>query len=226
MNPIDLIGRGVSVATGAARVATSVPRFAVNLIASQLRSGEDPFAAASRVEREDNGASAAPGAPGRAPGGSGRPSPSRAATPGRATSPDGAVEVTKGPAEPTSAAGASGGIAGTAAAPGAAAAAGAPDPTAPRTPQGERRDRDVRPNGQPRRRDESATANERVVETEGSADPGAQLRVGAPWDGYDTMKASEIVARVGNADPAVKAVVRLYEQTHKKRKSILDATAS
>jgi hypothetical protein len=40
------------------------------------------------------------------------------------------------------------------------------------------------------------------------------------------MKAGEIVTRVKRSDAAAKAVVRLYEQTHKKRKSILDATAS
>jgi hypothetical protein len=225
MNPISLIGRGVSVATGTVRVATMVPRFALNLLVDQLKS-EDPFAAAREVERDENGASAPPAAAGRAPGGTGRPGPSPAATPGRATDPDGSVQVTKGPAEPTSAAGASGGVGGTAAARGAAGASGAPDPTVPRVPQGQRRDRDVRPNGQPRRRDEAVADNERVVETEGAAAPGAQLRVEAPWDGYDAMKAGEIVARVRSADPAARAVVRLYEQTHKKRKSILDATAS
>jgi hypothetical protein len=38
------------------------------------------------------------------------------------------------------------------------------------------------------------------------------------------MKANEIVKRVREADPAVRAVVRLYEQTHRKRKSVLAAT--
>jgi 3-hydroxyacyl-CoA dehydrogenase len=38
------------------------------------------------------------------------------------------------------------------------------------------------------------------------------------------MKASEIVARLESSDATVKAVVRLYEQNGKKRKSILTAT--
>src|SRR4051794_8654688 len=63
-----------------------------------------------------------------------------------------------------------------------------------------------------------------VVETEGAAAPGAELRVDAPWEGYDNMKAPDIVGRLRQEDPAVRAVARLYEQSHKGRKSILDAT--
>ena len=227
MNPIDLIGRGVGVATGAVRVATAVPRLVLNQLVQRDHdgpNGADPFAAATAIEEDD--ARVAPpssGAAGRAPGGTGRRAPSPRATPGRAKDADGSVEVTTGPPEPTSAAGASGGIAGTAAAPGAAASVRAPDPTAPSIPQGERRASDVRP--QPSRR-KTAETEETLVETEGAASPGAQIHVDAPWDGYDKMKAGEIVSRVRTADASAKAVVRLYEQTHKKRKSILDATAS
>ena len=67
MNPIDLIGRGVSVATGAARVATIVPRFALNLVIQQIRPDEDPFAAATEVERDENGAGRASGPAHRRP---------------------------------------------------------------------------------------------------------------------------------------------------------------
>jgi hypothetical protein len=38
------------------------------------------------------------------------------------------------------------------------------------------------------------------------------------------MKAADIVSRIRSGDPATKAVVRLYESTHKKRKSVLAAT--
>ena len=243
MNPIDLIGRGVGVATGAVRVATAVPRLALNLLINRDGDddGTDPFAAAQTIEADDAAAAleadddtrVAPpsaGAAGRAPGGTGRRAPSPRATPGRAKDSDGAVEVTTGPPEPTSAAGASGGVAGTADAPGDAAKAGAPDPTAataangtpgPSIPQGERRANDVRP--QPSRR-KTADTEETLVETEGAATPGPQIRVDAPFDGYDKMKAGEIVSRVKGSDDSTKAVVRLYESTHKKRKSILDAT--
>jgi ferritin-like metal-binding protein YciE len=63
-----------------------------------------------------------------------------------------------------------------------------------------------------------------IVESEGPADPGAEVHVAPPWDGYDQMKATEIVLRLRDAPPAVRAMARLYEETNKKRRSILDAT--
>jgi hypothetical protein len=222
MNPLNLVGRGVRLATLPVRVASNAPKVAWQLLHRDEDKG-DPFAAATAVEEEEQRRETERPASGRAPGGTGRRAPSPAATPGRATTSDGVVETTAAPAEPTSAAGASGGVAGTAAAPQAAAIVDAPDPTAPHLPQGERKARDVRP-VQPRRK--TVDTEETLVETEGAATPGATLRVDAPWDGYDQMKAQEIVARVRGGDDAAKAVVRLYEQTHKKRKSILDATAS
>jgi hypothetical protein len=167
---------------------------------------------------------------GPARGGTGRRAPGPKATPGRASvSPDGTVEATKAPPEPTSAAGASGGIAGTADAPGDAAAVDAPDPTAAEAtaeqrtaPRGERRPSDVRAVPQPR--EKTPTEPDAIVETEGAAAPHATIRIDAPWDGYDTMKAGDIVERLRTSDATVKAVVRLYEQNGRKRKSILSAT--
>jgi hypothetical protein len=133
------------------------------------------------------------------------------------------------PPEPTSAAGASGGVGGTAAAPGDAARAGAPDPTAasparprPVAPRRERTENQVRATPPPREK----TVDDAPVlaETEGAASPGAEIHVDTPWTGYDEMKAADVVDRVRVSDPSVKAVVRLYEQQHKKRKSILAAT--
>jgi ferritin-like metal-binding protein YciE len=69
-----------------------------------------------------------------------------------------------------------------------------------------------------------ARETDEVVETEGAAAPGAQIRVDAPWDGYDRMKAGDIVARLRSADEATRAMVRLYEQATKGRKSVLEAT--
>ena len=174
MNPIDLLGRGVGAATGAARVATSVPRLVLNLLRDRDHdgNGSDPFAAAADVERDDDERVAAP-----------------------------AERVTR-PREPAA----------------ATATASAPAPVR----RGERRFNDVRQQA-PRRK--TAGTGETLVESEGAAAPSAQIRVDAPWDGYDGMKAAEIVARVKGSGDAAKAVVRLYEQTHKKRKSILDATA-
>jgi hypothetical protein len=56
-------------------------------------------------------------------------------------------------------------------------------------------------------------------------DVGAEVHVEAPWEGYDRMRAADIVARLRAADDATRAVVRLYEQQGKARSSVLAATA-
>jgi hypothetical protein len=70
-------------------------------------------------------------------------------------------------------------------------------------------------------------ARERTArrEAEETADsPGAQIRVDEPWPGYRKQPAGEIVSRLQGADEATKGIVRLYESTHRKRKSVLAAT--
>jgi hypothetical protein len=56
-------------------------------------------------------------------------------------------------------------------------------------------------------------------------DVGAEVHVDAPWEGYDQMRAADIVTRLKRADDATRAVVRLYEQQGKARSSVLAATA-
>jgi hypothetical protein len=135
-------------------------------------------------------------------------------------------------------------------APRAAEAAGAPDPTAASStrrqrtaPLGERRAVDVAPEPAAARhtpeitraeaarhreqeREAEATADEDAALSLGSAEPGATIRVDAPWEGYEKMRAPDIVTRIRASSDAEKAIVRLYESTHKKRKSILDATGA
>jgi hypothetical protein len=53
--------------------------------------------------------------------------------------------------------------------------------------------------------------------------PGPQLSVDEPWEGYSKMKAADIVDRLAAAGPAEVAVVQLYESTHRRRKTVLDA---
>jgi type II secretory pathway pseudopilin PulG len=55
------------------------------------------------------------------------------------------------------------------------------------------------------------------------ASPGAEVHVAEPWAGYEGMTAADIVARLRTADDAEKAVVLLYEGTHRKRKTVLRA---
>ena len=215
---------GLKVTTGAARLAIGTPRTIAALLGRQGEETADP----AGVPRREGVGTVTRDPSGPARGGTGRRAPGPRATPGRASAGAG-VERTKGPPEPTSAAGASGGIAGTADAPEDAAAVGAPDPTAARTTarqrtarQGERRPSDVRATPIPRER--TVIEQPTVVESEGSATPSATIRVDAPWEGYDDMKAGDVVSRLRGEDATVKAVVRLYEQNGRKRKSVLDAT--
>jgi hypothetical protein len=64
-----------------------------------------------------------------------------------------------------------------------------------------------------------------VVESFGPAeDVVAIIEVAEPWSGYDGMPAAAVVLRVRDADVATKGVVRLYEQQHKNRATVLRAT--
>ena len=58
----------------------------------------------------------------------------------------------------------------------------------------------------------------------GPADgPGATLEVDPPWPGYDGHSAAEVVKRVRQGDEATRAVVLLYERSHKARRSVITA---
>jgi len=55
--------------------------------------------------------------------------------------------------------------------------------------------------------------------------PGPEIHVEPPWEGYDEMTVTEIRRRLRGVNPTIAAMVRLYEETHKNRKGVLDATA-
>ncbi|MBX5442580.1 MAG: hypothetical protein IRZ32_13775, partial [Solirubrobacteraceae bacterium] len=70
-------------------------------------------------------------------------------------------------------------------------------------------------------------ARRREAEREAQAAPGSpgpEIHVEAPWPGYDDMTVAEVRARLAGADPALRALVRLYEERHKNRKGVLRAT--
>ena len=50
---------------------------------------------------------------------------------------------------------------------------------------------------------------------------GATIHVDEPWRGYDMLKARDVAAQLATADAATLAVVRLYESTHRKRRTVL-----
>jgi hypothetical protein len=53
--------------------------------------------------------------------------------------------------------------------------------------------------------------------------PGPEIHISEPWSGYASMNAPEIIDRLGTSDEAVKAVVLLYERSHRARKTVLRA---
>jgi hypothetical protein len=61
------------------------------------------------------------------------------------------------------------------------------------------------------------------------AEPGAEdgagpeIHVEEPWDGYGEMNAKQVLARLGSATPAELAAVQLYEGSHRRRQTILNA---
>jgi hypothetical protein len=67
----------------------------------------------------------------------------------------------------------------------------------------------------------------RPVMVEPLAEDGAsaQISVDPPWDGYDKLRAADIVARLGSADVAELTAIELYETTHRKRRTVLDRIA-
>jgi hypothetical protein len=82
-------------------------------------------------------------------------------------------------------------------------------------------------------RGQAAAIREARRETEGeaaaasagpAADAGPEVRIDAPWEGYDAMALDEVLARLEGADPALVAAVRLYESRHESRQAILLAT--
>jgi len=71
--------------------------------------------------------------------------------------------------------------------------------------------------------------SEEPVLVEEFADPGAEegagpeISIGEPWPSYASMNATEVIARLEEADPAAVAVARLYEQANRGRKTVLAA---
>ena len=52
---------------------------------------------------------------------------------------------------------------------------------------------------------------------------GAEIRIEAPWDGYEDMNVKQIVARLSSATAAELGAVQLYERSHRGRQTILNA---
>jgi hypothetical protein len=62
-----------------------------------------------------------------------------------------------------------------------------------------------------------------VAETGAEDGAGAEVHVDEPWENYDELGADDVVDRITGASTAVLAAVGLYEQTHRRRKTVLEA---
>lgn len=51
---------------------------------------------------------------------------------------------------------------------------------------------------------------------------GATIHIGEPWSGYGRLRARDITAQLATAGAATLAVVKLYEATHRKRRTVLE----
>ena len=67
------------------------------------------------------------------------------------------------------------------------------------------------------------TLVEEVADPGAQDGAGAQVRVDAPWEGYDRLAAKEVIDRLSGADAAELAAVELYELSGRQRKSVLEA---
>jgi hypothetical protein len=77
------------------------------------------------------------------------------------------------------------------------------------------------PDPEPAHVDREAVVVAEFADAEAADGAGAQLRVDEPWSGYDSLNAKDVVAQLATADGATLAVVRLYETSHRNRRSVL-----
>jgi hypothetical protein len=81
----------------------------------------------------------------------------------------------------------------------------------------------------PREWREPAHVSEDAVLVDELAEPGAEegagpeVHVDEPWDGYESMKAKDVIARLAGSSSAELAAVALYERGHRGRHTVLAA---
>jgi hypothetical protein len=54
----------------------------------------------------------------------------------------------------------------------------------------------------------------------GAGDP---IRIAPPFDGYDAPRAADVIARLPGSDAVTLGAIELYESTHRRRRTVLDA---
>jgi hypothetical protein len=68
-----------------------------------------------------------------------------------------------------------------------------------------------------------ASGAETVASFGPADDPSPRIDVQAPWNGYDSQPAAEVIRRIRAGDEATKAVALLYERGRKARASVIRA---
>jgi hypothetical protein len=71
--------------------------------------------------------------------------------------------------------------------------------------------------------DDEDVVVEEVAEAGAEQGAGAQIHVAEPWDGYDQLKAADVVDQLDGRDQAELAAVELYELSHRQRKTVIEA---
>lgn len=64
---------------------------------------------------------------------------------------------------------------------------------------------------------------ESVAEPGAEDGAGAEVHVDPPWDGYDQLRAPDVIDRVSGASIAELAAIELYEGSRRQRQTVLDA---
>jgi hypothetical protein len=70
--------------------------------------------------------------------------------------------------------------------------------------------------------DEGATVVAEYAEPGAEEGAGAEVKLAEPWEGYDSMKVKEILARLAEASTETLAAVDLYERSTRERASVIE----
>ena len=97
----------------------------------------------------------------------------------------------------------------------------APSPVRSAPPPPERQTEALRPEAS--HVSEEPSLVEELAEPGAEEGAGAEVHVGEPWEGYGDTNAREVVARLSSATSAELAAVQLYESSHRRRQTILNA---
>jgi hypothetical protein len=104
-----------------------------------------------------------------------------------------------------------------------AATAPAPAPPAPPAPAPEPAPPTPPAPAPPAHVDSGATVVAEFADAGAADGAGAEVRVDEPWEGYSRLTARDVTAQLATASPATLAVVRLYESSHRNRRTVLAA---